>query len=34
LQEGELSAATECCVTPTELQRLRQLVVLVIGGFS
>lgn len=29
-----ITDATECCVTTTELQQLRQLVVLVIGGFS
>ena len=29
-----ITDATACCVTPTELQQLRQLVVLVIGGFS
>jgi mRNA interferase MazF len=29
-----ITDATDCCVTPAELQQLRQLVVLVIGGFS
>lgn len=29
-----ITDATDCCVTPTELQQLRQLVVLLIGGFS
>jgi mRNA interferase MazF len=29
-----ITTATYCCVTPAELQQLRQLVVLVIGGFS